>query len=79
MRSIAILAACLVAGPGAALAQREQPPAAGTPKDYRLPPRRSVELPNGVKLSMVRYGTVPKVAVSIQVQTGSIDEGPVLP
>src|SRR5581483_5331472 len=56
--------------------QKEQPPAAGPTKDFRLPPRQVVTLPNGIKLSMVRYGTVPKVAISIQVQTGMIDEGP---
>jgi predicted Zn-dependent peptidase len=56
--------------------QHEQPPAAGTPRDFRLAPRQTVTLPNGLKLSMVRYGAIPKVAVSIQVQSGAIDEGP---
>jgi zinc protease len=75
MRISVILVAALLT-PGLALAQRQQPPAPGTPTDYRLPPRQTVELPNGVKLSMIRYGVVPKVAVSVQVQTGMIDEAP---
>jgi predicted Zn-dependent peptidase len=54
--------------------QREIPPPPGAPKDFRLPPRQTVTLPNGLKLSMVRYGAVPKVNVSVEIQTGMIDE-----
>jgi hypothetical protein len=57
-------------------AQKESPPAPGTPKAFRLPPRKTVTLPNGMKLTMVRYGVVPKVTVSLQIGTGGIDEGP---
>ena len=57
-------------------AQKETPPAPGTPKAFRLPPRKTVTLPNGMKLTMVRYGVVPKVTVSLQIGTGGIDEGP---
>lgn len=57
-------------------AQKESPPAPGTPKDFRLPPRRTIALPNGMKLTLVPYGRVPKVAVELEVRTGTIDEGP---
>jgi predicted Zn-dependent peptidase len=56
------------------LAQREQPPAAGPTRDFRLPPRKTVDLPNGARLSMVPYGSVPKVTVSVAIRTGMIDE-----
>src|SRR2546426_1653990 len=69
-------AALLTLVPGAARAQRQSPPPPGRPKDFRLPPRQTVQLPNGLSLSMVRYGTVPKVAVSVAIGTGAIDEGP---
>jgi predicted Zn-dependent peptidase len=75
MRLITILAGLtVVATPG--MAQKEAPPAPGTPKSYRVPPRKTAALPNGMKLTMVRYGVVPKVSVSLRIETGNIDEGP---
>ncbi len=73
MRIISIVASlALVATP--ALAQKELPPAPGTPKDFRLPPRKSFTLANGLRVTLVRYGLVPKVAISLQIETGGIDE-----
>jgi predicted Zn-dependent peptidase len=56
--------------------QKETPPTPGTPKDFRVPPRRTITLPNGMKVSFIRYGTVPKVTLSLDVATGAIDEAP---
>jgi len=56
------------------VAQKEAPPAPGIPKDFRMPPRKSLTLPNGLQVTFVRYGTVPKVAVSLEIGTGGIDE-----
>ena len=73
MRVITMLAGlALMATP--ALAQKETPPAPGTPKDFRLPPRKTFALPNGLKVTLVHYGLVPKTAVSLQIETGGIDE-----
>jgi zinc protease len=73
MRVITLLAGlALIATP--ALAQKELPPAPGTPKDFRLPPRRNFTLPNGLQVTLVRYGIVPKVAVNLVLRTGGIDE-----
>ena len=69
------LIACLLSIAAPLTAQKEAPPAPGTPKAFRLPPRKTVTLANGMKLTMVRYGVVPKVTVSLQVGTGGIDEG----
>jgi predicted Zn-dependent peptidase len=75
MRCIkALTALALLATP--LLAQKEAPPSPGTPKDFRVPPRKTVSLPNGMKLTIVPYGVVPKVAIRLQIGTGSIDEGP---
>lgn len=74
MRTITILAGLALATTPA-LAQREAPPAPGTPKDFRLPPRKTFTLANGMRVSLVRYGVVPKVAVSLVLSTGAIDEG----
>ena len=73
MRFIPMLAGlALVTTP--ALAQKEAPPAPGTPKAYRVPPRTTFALPNGMQVTLVRYGLVPKVAINLQVRTGAIDE-----
>lgn len=57
-------------------AQRETPPAPGTPKDFRVPPRRTFSLPNGMQVTMVPFGRVPKVAIELEIRTGIIDQGP---
>lgn len=71
---IITLIGAIIAAPLAA--QKEMPPAAGTPKPYKVPPRRSITLPNGMRVTLVRYGTIPKVAVSLSIGTGTIDEAP---
>ena len=73
MRRTLLLSALLVAA-GPLAAQKEAPPAPGTPKDFRVPPRRTITLPNGMKVSFIRYGTVPKVALNLDIATGGIDE-----
>jgi predicted Zn-dependent peptidase len=69
-------AVALITLSSTAAAQRETPPAPGTPKPYRVPPRRSIVLPNGMKVTLVPYGSVPKVAISLSLSTGKIDESP---
>ncbi|HWA59416.1 MAG TPA: pitrilysin family protein [Gemmatimonadales bacterium] len=67
--SLAVLAAPLAA-------QKEAPPQPGTPRDFRVPPRRTITLANGMKVTLVHYGVVPKVAVNLMLATGGIDEAP---
>ncbi|MGQ0764922.1 MAG: M16 family metallopeptidase [Gemmatimonadota bacterium] len=55
---------------------RETPPAPGTPRPFRVPPRRTITLPNGMKLTMVPWGRIPKAAIELEIRTGSVDEGP---
>jgi zinc protease len=56
--------------------RRETPPTPGTPKNFRVPPRRNFTLPNGLQVTLVPFGRVPKVAVEMEVRTGIIDQGP---
>ncbi|ULQ54939.1 insulinase family protein [Flavihumibacter rivuli] len=51
-----------------------QLPAAGKPKDFVLPASKKIELPNGLKLTMVPYGNIPKVTVRVVVKTGLVHE-----
>ena len=76
MRTIAYAFMC-VAVQGIAVpagAQKQTPPPAGTPKDFKLAARRSFTLPNGMQVSMVPFGTLPKVFVRLGVRTGNINE-----
>ena len=57
-------------------ARRETPPPPGTPKNFRVPPRRNFTLPNGLQVTLVPFGRVPKVAVELEIRTGMIDQGP---
>lgn len=56
--------------------RKEIPPAPGTPKNFRVPPRRNFTLPNGLHVTLVPFGRVPKVAVELEIRTGIIDQGP---
>src|SRR5215212_6745510 len=77
---LVVLVAGLVSAPAAALGQeqrqKETPPAGGTPKPFTLPKKETVTLKNGMKVTLVPYGSVPKVTVTAAVRAGSLNEGP---
>ncbi len=68
------LFACLLAA-SASVQGRERPPAPGTPHEFSLPAKETLRLPNGLTLTFIDYGSVPKVTVLAVVRTGNIDEG----
>ncbi len=75
--AIALLLLCSFAAPVAAQdAARQAPPAAGAPKPFRLSEHRTFTLRNGMQVTLVHYGTVPKAVVSLSLETGTIDEPP---
>jgi predicted Zn-dependent peptidase len=57
-----------------AAAQKESPPPVGPPKDFKLPAKREFSLSNGMAVTLVPFGTVPKVAVMLVVRAGRINE-----
>jgi predicted Zn-dependent peptidase len=57
-------------------AEKQAPPAPGKPKDFQVPAPRKITLENGLGVTFVTYGTVPKVTVRLSVRTGNIDEKP---
>lgn len=54
---------------------RETPPAPGAPRDFKVPAKETLRLPNGLAITFIDYGRVPKVTVLAVVRTGNIDEG----
>jgi hypothetical protein len=73
--TLTVCALALMAGTTrSGLAQKETPPEGGTPKPFKLPPKQSFALPNGLGATLVPYGTLPKVTVSVVVRTGNLNE-----
>src|SRR6185503_1879236 len=56
--------------------RKETPPKPGPARNFRVPPRRNFALPNGLQVTLVPFGRVPKVAVELEIRTGIIDQGP---
>ncbi|MDQ3800610.1 MAG: insulinase family protein, partial [Acidobacteriota bacterium] len=54
--------------------QKETPPAGGQPKPFVFPPQDNFTLPNGMKVTLVPYGSVPKVAFQLMVYSGTKDD-----
>jgi zinc protease len=65
-------ASCALAVPAAA--QKQTPPPVGAPKDFKLPPKREFTLPNGMQVTLIPFGTVPKATVTLSVRAGRIDQ-----
>ena len=60
---------------GAALAQKQTPPAPGPTKDFQVPEPVEFKLDNGLEVTLVPYGTVPKVTVELAILAGNAYEG----
>ena len=71
---IAMAAAALLVITPNAQAQKETPPPVGKPQDVRLPARRHFTLPNGLQVTLVPFGTVPKVTVTLAVRASGAHE-----
>ena len=54
---------------------KQSPPEGGTPKDFTLPAKQEFQLSNGLKVTLVPYGSVPKVTISAIVMAGNLNEG----
>lgn len=67
-----LLTLALLALPAAAI---ESPPPHGTPRDFVLPARDTLQLGNGLSVTFIDYGAVPMVTILAAVRTGNIDEG----
>jgi hypothetical protein len=70
-----LAALLLVAAPLAAQQrQREAPPRGGQPRDFRLAEPRTFTLDNGIGVTLVQYGDVPKANVALTVRSGNLNE-----
>lgn len=73
-KSIVFFVALLVVATAVSFAQKQLPPEGGTPRDFKLPPKQTFTLRNGVNVTMVQYGSLPKVTISMIVRSGNMNE-----
>jgi len=57
------------------LAQKQAPPEGGPAKAFTVPANETYTLGNGMKVTLIPYGIIPKVTVSVAVDAGAINEG----
>jgi zinc protease len=78
MRAKQILLLSLFAGIAASAPaqEKQKPPQGGPPKPFTVPAAQTFAFKNGAKVTMVPYGSVPKVTVRVVVDAGNINEGP---
>ena len=57
-----------------AFAQQQMPPEGGTPKDFQLPAKTELTLENGLQVTMIPFGELPKVTVRLSVRAGNLNE-----
>lgn len=60
----------------AVFAQKETPPRGGQPHDFKLPAKKERKLDNGMGVTAVQFGNIPKVTINLIVKTGNVHEGP---
>jgi len=76
MKKLGLLAiAGSILGIAPAIAQKQSPPEGGPPKAFTVPSNETYTLPNGMKVTLVPYGIIPKTAISLTVDAGQINEG----
>ncbi|MEZ4699689.1 MAG: pitrilysin family protein [Rhodothermales bacterium] len=73
LSTLGLLALGLVATP--ALAQKQTPPPGDPPRDFVLPAKSELTLSNGLVVTLIPYGTLPKATVQLIIDAGNADEG----
>jgi zinc protease len=64
-------AGLVLAAPAAA---QQTPPEPGTPRPFTVPPARDFTLANGLRVTFVQYGTIPKATVRLVSRVGNLHE-----
>jgi zinc protease len=70
----AVIAVTLVLLASAVSGQKQAPPAPGAPRSFEVPASTQFKLKNGLDVTLVPYGTVPKVRVALAVLAGNAYE-----
>ncbi len=57
-----------------AQAEKQTPPTGSAPKPFKLPAVQKFSLPNGLEVTLVPFGSIPKVMVDVTVRAGNLNE-----
>src|SRR3979411_2725695 len=57
-----------------ATAQKQTPPPGAPPKAFHVPATESDTLPNGMRVTLIPYGNIPKTTVNLAIATGNLNE-----
>lgn len=74
MKMLMMFGLLTVVAAASGFAQKQAPPEAGTPKDFKIPAGRSFTLDNGLAVTLIPYGKIPKTTFRFIVRTGGVDE-----
>src|SRR5579863_6395578 len=66
--------AALLAATSLIAQTRETPPPLGTPQPFAIPAAHSFTLPNGMKVTLAQYGSVPLVSIRAYLAFGHANE-----
>jgi zinc protease len=64
----------LILSAGIGFSQKQQPPEGSQPRDFILPVKETFTLDNGLKVTLVQYGNVPKINVRFVIRGGNVNE-----
>ncbi len=70
----AVFVVMVMCGAVQAGAQKQTPPEGGPPKAFSVPAHETYTLPNGLKVTLIPYGNIPKVTLDVSIVAGSADE-----
>jgi zinc protease len=54
--------------------QKQTPPAGGPPKPFTVPAHETYVLANGMQVTLIPYGNIPKVTVNLTLRAGGLNE-----
>jgi zinc protease len=75
MKVIAVsVFAAAIFGSVASAQEKQKPPAGGPPKPFNVPAHETYALANGMKVTLVPYGNLPKVTLSLVLRTGNLND-----
>src|SRR5437868_7843452 len=55
-------------------AKKQSPPPGSAPKPFRVSQAEKFSLPNGLEVTLVPYGAIPKVTVALSIRAGNLNE-----
>lgn len=69
-----ILVLAVLSSAALAQGQKQTPPAGGPPKPFSVPAHETYSLPNGMKVTLVPYGNLPKTLVNLAIRSGTSNQ-----